>query len=1386
MKRLVFILSLAFAMTASAQIRIVSGSPGTNDVALGESYVQNFNTLPTSGSVTWTDNTTLPGWYANLTRGQVSTGNMVATSISNLSAVAAGAVGGGATLNSLGNTATSDRALGGTPSVFTTGSANIFTSQSVNVVLRMKNSTGGVLTGMKVAYDTVGTATSNKDAVALAYKVFTAGTGTISTNFIETHRYLNTFNGTYDESMRTEYGRRTSSTSGWSCVVKDIAPTSTNRVNALSFTLKDLAVNPGDEVWLAWHICKEDEQGASDPTTTTGIDNVRVSDFTVGRPGLPIITTHPRSLAVATGGTRDFTLSVEAKGSTSLTYQWRKDGANISGATSASYTGTNVNSTFEGSYECVVSTTGGSVTSLPAKVNIYTRATVTTVNNVSFAAHSSSISQIRAASGGTLGDLYYPSTLTPSSTKVPAVIVIHGGGGNNGDKQDTREVEAAQELAARGWFVIAINYAMSSSTVQCWPYNVWDAKQAVRWLKQKSDAGTYAVDKNRIGVVGFSWGCNMGSMLAMTGPADDVGVSTSSLRVEPPDRGDSYDAYSTAVQCSAVFYGAADLPNYHQMNQFLNFTAWDNRTLYRRASPIRYPNASAAPMLVVHGSADDDVWQSQTESTYHMQRSVGAVLENYLQVPGGEHSFGLYDTSRVATGFPNPIDVRPETLGFLEKYLVDATRRPAIVAEPVSSIVNAGSTAIFSVQANGLPAPTYQWRKDGVNVSGATSASYSVAASSGTAGYYDVVVTNSVGSVTSTAGLLTLIGGSTNSPPTAVNDSATTTPGVAVTVNVLTNDSDSDGGTLAIQSTTQGTSGSVTNTSTTVTYTPNVGFSGSDSFTYTITDGQGDTDSATVNITVTAGSTTTVTVAAAGTIESTNPTTNIDEATLGYASTKYNATPATSAARKAYFQFDVSTLSVNNGGTATFTVNFTNSFQQNVQLWALNQAFAGDVSTLTWNTAPANETGTNNMLTTGGSTATAVGSATLIPAAYPNPVAFSIANIGNYVQGGKVTLVLTGVTHASNNSSGARYHRTNATLAMPVTGSGNSSPTISDITNRTIVEDGSTSVLSFTVGDVETAAADLVVTAASSNTTKVPLANIVLGGTGASRTVQVFGGADQVGQSTITLTVTDAGGASGGDSFIVTITSVNDTPTISDIVNQTINANTSTSALAFTIGDVETAASALVVTGSSSNTTLIPNASIVFGGADGNRTVTVTPAANQSGSATITVSVSDGTASTSDTFVLTVNAVSTPIESWRTAKFGANAGNPAIAGDTADPNNNGIVNLLEYALGGDPVNAGPLPLPTVSTPTGRLAATFTRVIANTDITMIVQASDSPSGPWIDLASSVNGAAFSVIAVGASVNETGSGATRSVTVEDIYTTAAAPNARRFMRLMVSRP
>ncbi len=75
---------------------------------------------------------------------------------------------------------------------------------------------------------------------------------------------------------------------------------------------------------------------------------------------------------------------------------------------------------------------------------------------------------------------------------------------------------------------------------------------------------------------------------------------------------------------------------------------------------------------------------------------------------------------------------------------------PAILAQPSDLSVTVGQSAVFSVTTTGSPAPTYQWRKDAVDIPGATGATHTIASSgSGDGGIYSVVVTNSVSSITS-------------------------------------------------------------------------------------------------------------------------------------------------------------------------------------------------------------------------------------------------------------------------------------------------------------------------------------------------------------------------------------------------------------------------------------------------------------------------------------------------------------------------------------------------------------------------------------------------------------------------------------------------------------
>ena len=107
--------------------------------------------------------------------------------------------------------------------------------------------------------------------------------------------------------------------------------------------------------------------------------------------------------------------------------------------------------------------------------------------------------------------------------------------------------------------------------------------------------------------------------------------------------------------------------------------------------------------------------------------------------------------------------------------------------------------------------------------------------------------------------------------------------------------------------------------------------------------------------------------------------------------------------------------------------------------------------------------------------------------------------------------------------------------------------------------------------------------------------------------------------------------------FYTVTQALNTSPTISAIGNQQTLQWLATTPIAFTVGDLETAAGSLIATGQSSNTTLVPDANIVFGGSGANRTVTVTPLQDTVETVNITITVTDlNNASASSSFVLTV------------------------------------------------------------------------------------------------------------------------------------------------------
>ena len=101
-----------------------------------------------------------------------------------------------------------------------------------------------------------------------------------------------------------------------------------------------------------------------------------------------------------------------------------------------------------------------------------------------------------------------------------------------------------------------------------------------------------------------------------------------------------------------------------------------------------------------------------------------------------------------------------------------ATAAPTITTQPGNVTVTAGQAATFAVVASGTAPLSYQWQKNGGNIAGATAASYTTpATTSGDSGSsFAVVVSNTAGSVTSSAATLTV-----NAAPVA--PTITTQPG---------------------------------------------------------------------------------------------------------------------------------------------------------------------------------------------------------------------------------------------------------------------------------------------------------------------------------------------------------------------------------------------------------------------------------------------------------------------------------------------------------------------------------------------------------------------------------------------------------------------------------
>jgi len=199
----------------------------------------------------------------------------------------------------------------------------------------------------------------------------------------------------------------------------------------------------------------------------------------------------------------------------------------------------------------------------------------------------------------------------------------------------------------------------------------------------------------------------------------------------------------------------------------------------------------------------------------------------------------------------------------------------------------------------------------------------------------------------------------------------------------------------------------------------------------------------------------------------------------------------------------------------------------------------------------------------------------------------------------------------------------------------NDAPEISQIGVHTTDEDTPSGEIEFVISDMETPAGNLIVSASSSDPTKVPASNIIFSGADHNRSVTIIPMPDQNGSVQITIDVSD-GTLSSQESFDLNIEPVDDPPRISSIENQETWEYVVTIPISFTITDAETPANNLSLIAASSDQLIVSNDNISFSGSGNERVLNLKPSENQFGTTEITIAVDDGVNTEKEIFTLTV------------------------------------------------------------------------------------------------------------------------------------------------------
>jgi len=245
-------------------------------------------------------------------------------------------------------------------------------------------------------------------------------------------------------------------------------------------------------------------------------------------------------------------------------------------------------------------------------------------------------------------DIYLPAN---TKGKIPLVIFIHGGAWLSNDKYADMGYmkKTIAEIVGSGFALASIDYRFSTEAV--FPAQIQDCNRAVSYLYD--NANKYGFDTNRFGVMGFSAGGHLASMLGLS-------KNNSIENFYMPGTNKSF-----SIKAVVDFYGPAELllfPGNDDLkspeSMLIGAAPLARPDLSKAASPVTYIDKNDPPFLIIHGEKDEQVSvkQSQLLSAW---LNLAEVPNELHIVKGAPHYGVMFDTD----------EVRNKVMLFLNKQL---------------------------------------------------------------------------------------------------------------------------------------------------------------------------------------------------------------------------------------------------------------------------------------------------------------------------------------------------------------------------------------------------------------------------------------------------------------------------------------------------------------------------------------------------------------------------------------------------------------------------------------------------------------------------------------------------------------------------------------------